>query len=359
MFPWLFHYLAKYYPHFIVFNYLSLRYILAALTSLMLVLLLGSPLIRWLQRQQIGQVIRRDGPSAHFEKKGTPTMGGVLVLFAISVSALCWGNLTAPYLWVCLITLIGYGIIGYLDDYLKVVRKHSEGLKPRWKFFWQSVLGISLAAWMSFLITPAQHGMVIPFFANTFLDLGWGFLIFSYLMITGFSNAVNLTDGLDGLAIVPCVLVGLALLIFAYVTSNVISASYLLLPYIPEATQIGIVGAALGGAGLGFLWFNAYPAQVFMGDVGSLSLGALLAVMAILLRQEIIFIVMGAIFVIETLSVILQVGSYKLRKKRIFKMAPIHHHFELKGWPEPKVVIRFWIITLILVLFGLATLKLR
>lgn len=360
MLLWLWHYLSSFYHGFLVFTYFSLRMLLAAATSLVIVLVSGRPLIHWLQRQQVGQIIRQEGPKAHYDKKGTPTMGGVMIIFAIVISTLLWTNLANPAVWQCLLALIGFGMIGWWDDYLKLMLKHSRGLASRWKFFWQSLLGVILALWIYHDLAIANlTPLPVPFAANIFIHLGLGLVIFSYLMIVGFSNAVNLTDGLDGLAIMPSVLVALGLMIFAYLSGNQIWANYLLIPYIAHAADIAIVCAALTGAGLGFLWFNAFPAEVFMGDVGALAIGGLLGVIATLIRQEMLLLIMGGLFVWETLSVILQVGSYKLRKKRIFKMAPIHHHYELKGWVEPKIIVRFWIITLILVIISLSSLKLR
>jgi phospho-N-acetylmuramoyl-pentapeptide-transferase len=317
-------------------------------------------MIRYLQTMQIGQTVRDDGPQSHLSKSGTPTMGGLLILAAIVVSVLLWADLSNRYVLVTLAVVVSYGIIGFVDDYRKVIRKDSKGLIARWKYFWQSVVAIGVAFFLySSATLSAETSLLIPFFKEVFPQLGAFFIIITYFAIVGTSNAVNLTDGLDGLAIVPTILVAGAFAIFAYVTGNANFADYLNIPHIPLTSELVIVCTAIVGAGLGFLWFNTYPAQVFMGDVGSLALGGTLGVLAVLVRQEIVLIIMGGVFVVETLSVILQVGSFKLRGQRIFRMAPIHHHYELKGWPEPRVIVRFWIISIILVLVGLATLKLR
>lgn len=361
MLLWLSQYLAKYMHFFHVFQYLTLRTILSALTALVISLFLGPIVIRRLRARQIGQVVRDDGPQSHLSKAGTPTMGGALILIAIGLSTLLWGDLTNRYVWTTLFVTLGFGMIGWIDDYRKLILKNSKGLPGRWKYFWQSVFGLAAAIFLYKTATiPAETQLLIPFFKHIYINLGVFFVVLTYFVIVGSSNAVNLTDGLDGLAILPTVLVAGALGIFAYLTGNIAFAKYLAIPYIPGAGEITVFCGALVGAGLGFLWFNAYPAQVFMGDVGALGLGAALGIIAVIVRQELVLFLMGGIFVLETVSVILQVGSYKLRHgKRIFKMAPIHHHFELKGWPEPRVVVRFWIITVILVLCGLATLKLR
>jgi phospho-N-acetylmuramoyl-pentapeptide-transferase len=309
---------------------------------------------------QIGQTVRDDGPQSHLSKSGTPTMGGVLILAAIITSCLLWADLTNKYVLVTLFVVVSFGILGFVDDYRKVVRKDPNGLIARWKYFWQSVIAIGVAFYLYATTTmAAETAFIVPFFKDVLPQLGIFYLILSYFVIVGTSNAVNLTDGLDGLAIVPVILVAGAFAIFAYTTGNVNFSNYLNIPFIPMTSELVIVCTAIVGAGLGFLWFNTYPAQVFMGDVGSLSLGATLGVLAVLVRQEIVLFIMGGIFVAETLSVILQVWSFKTRGKRIFRMAPLHHHYELKGWPEPRVIVRFWIISLILVLVGLATLKLR
>ncbi|MEN8778419.1 MAG: phospho-N-acetylmuramoyl-pentapeptide-transferase [Glaciecola sp.] len=345
---------------FSVLNYLTLRAILATLTSLLMAIVIGPTMIKWLQQLQIGQTVRDDGPQTHLQKMGTPTMGGVLILAAIITSVILWADLSNKYVWVTLTILIGYGVVGFVDDYRKVVRKDSKGLIARWKYFWQTVIALAVAIFLYSTTTQAEETqLVVPFFKDVVPQLGLMYIAFVYFTVVGSSNAVNLTDGLDGLAIVPTILVAGALAIFAYVTGNINFAIYLHIPFIPQTSELVIICGAIIGAGLGFLWFNTYPAEVFMGDVGSLALGGVLGIIAVLVRQEIVLVIMGGIFVIETLSVIIQVGSFKLRGKRVFRMAPIHHHFELKGWPEPKVIVRFWIISLILVLVGLATLKLR
>ena len=360
MLVWLAEYLTQYFSFFNVFSYLTFRAILGILTSLLLSLYLGPKLIARLQRMQIGQVVRGDGPESHFSKKGTPTMGGLLILGAVLISTLMWANLDNKYVWVVLFVLVSFGWIGFVDDYRKVIRKDPKGLIARWKYFWQSLFAIATAAFLYFTAErPAETALLLPFVKEVMPQLGLLFLALSYFVIVGTSNAVNLTDGLDGLAIVPTIMVAAAFAIIAYVSGNVNFSGYLNIPYLPYASELVVVCSALVGAGLGFLWFNTYPAQVFMGDVGSLALGAVLGVIAILVRQEIVLFIMGGVFVMETLSVILQVGSYKLRGQRIFRMAPIHHHYELKGWPEPRVIVRFWILSIIFVLVGLATLKLR
>lgn len=360
MLIWLADWLQQFDAGFGVFSYLTLRAILSTLTALLIAVIIGPKMIRWLQRMQIGQTIRDDGPESHLAKSGTPTMGGLLILAAIVSSVLLWSDLTNRYVWVTLFVLVSYGIIGFVDDYRKVIRKDAKGLIARWKYFWQSVIAIFVAFYLySSQQNPAETALLVPFFKDVMPQMGMFFIVVTYFVIVGTSNAVNLTDGLDGLAIVPTVLVAGAFAIFAYVTGNINFSAYLNIPYLPLTSELVIVCTAIVGAGLGFLWFNTYPAQVFMGDVGSLALGGTLGILAVLVRQEIVLIIMGGIFVIETLSVILQVGSFKMRGKRIFRMAPIHHHYELKGWPEPRVIVRFWIISLMLVLVGLATLKLR
>lgn len=360
MLLWLSEWLSKYLHFFHVFQYLTLRAILGTLTALIMSLLLGPVIIRKLSLHHFGQVIRDDGPRSHFSKAGTPTMGGTLIIITVLLSTLLWSDLSNHYVWLVMIVTLGFGVIGYWDDYRKLILKHSRGMPARQKFLLQSLLGFGAALYLYFTAKlPAETQIALPFFKNMFISLGPFFIVFAYLMIVGFSNAVNLTDGLDGLAIMPAVMISIALGVFAYATGNVHHATYLAIPYVPGAGEIVVFCGALVGAGLGFLWFNTYPAQVFMGDVGALALGAALGTIAIIVRQEIVFFLMAGIFVLETVSVILQVGSYKLTGKRIFKMAPIHHHFELKGWPEPRVIVRFWIITFVLVLCGLATLKLR
>ena len=343
-----------------ILTYLSVRMVMAVLTALAFSLWVGPKLIRFLQKLQIGQVVRNDGPESHFSKAGTPTMGGLMILAAIILTTLLWARLDNHYVWIVLATTVAFGAIGFMDDYLKVVRKHPDGLIARWKYFWQSVSAIVLALILMFTASsPDELTFVVPFFKEYMPYLGWLFIPLVYFTIVGSSNAVNLTDGLDGLAIMPTVMVAAAFALIAYLTSHVNYAAYLYIPYIPHASELVIICGTIVGAGLGFLWFNTYPAQVFMGDVGSLALGALLGVIAVLVRQEALLVIMGGIFVIETLSVILQVGSFKMRKQRIFRMAPIHHHYEKKGWPEPRVIVRFWIITIVMVLIGLVTLKVR
>ncbi len=360
MLVWLAEYLTPYFSLFNVVSYLTFRAIMSILTGLGFALWIGPHLIRRLQLLQIGQVVRNDGPESHFSKRGTPTMGGLLILSSILVSVLLWARLSNPYVWVMLFVLVAYGVIGFVDDYRKVIRKNSKGLIARWKYFWQSAVALAVGIYLYWSAgSAAETTLVVPFFKNLMPELGLLFIPLCYLVIVGSSNAVNLTDGLDGLAIMPTVMVAAGLALVAWATGNVNFASYLHIPYVVHASELVVVCTAIVGAGLGFLWFNTYPAQVFMGDVGSLSLGAVLGAMAVLIRQEFLLVIMGGIFVLETVSVILQVGSYKLRGQRIFRMAPIHHHYELKGWPEPRVIVRFWIITLVLVLLGLVTLKLR
>ena len=360
MLIWLSEWLTQFDTGFNVFSYLTMRAILSTLTALLIAIFIGPAMIRWLQQLQIGQTIRDDGPQTHLSKAGTPTMGGVLILAAILISSLLWADLTNHYVLATLFIVVTYGAIGFIDDYRKVIRKDPKGLIARWKYFWQSVVAIVVAFYLySTASIEAETALLVPFFKEVMPQLGLMYLVIAYFAIVGTSNAVNLTDGLDGLAIVPTILVAGALAIFAYVTGNVNFSAYLNIPFIPYTSELMIVCTAIVGAGLGFLWFNTYPAQVFMGDVGSLALGGTLGILAVLVRQEIVLIIMGGVFVIETLSVILQVGSFKLRGQRIFRMAPIHHHYELKGWPEPRVIVRFWILSLILVLVGLATLKLR
>ncbi len=344
-----------------VFRYLTFRGILGVLTALLICFVIGPVLIRKLGFHQIGQTVRDDGPESHLQKAGTPTMGGALILVAIIISTLLWADLSNRFVWVVLLTTFGFGIIGWVDDYKKIINQNPKGIGARKKFFWQSIIGLSAAVFLfASAQVPAETQLIVPFFKNVVFDLpAVVFIILAYLVIVGSSNAVNLTDGLDGLAIMPTVMVAGALGIFAYLTGHAKFSDYLGIPYIAGTGEVLIVSAAIVGAGLGFLWFNTYPAMVFMGDIGALALGAALGTIAIVVRQEIVLFIMGGIFVIETLSVILQVASYKMIGRRIFRMAPIHHHFELKGWPEPRVIVRFWIISLILVLIGLATLKIR
>ena len=360
MLVWLSDYLMQFNSAFAVLQYITVRGIFSVLTALGVSLLVGPILIRALNANQIGQVIRDDGPQSHLSKAGTPTMGGALILVGITVSTLLWSDLTNHYVWVLLLVTLSFGAVGWVDDYRKVFRKNAVGLPARWKYFWQSLIGIAAAVVLyKSALGPAETQYILPFFKSIALDLGLFYIVISYFFIVGFSNAVNLTDGLDGLAILPSVLVGGALGAIAYLAGHVEFASYLQIPYVAGSGEVVIFAGGLLGAGLGFLWFNTYPAQIFMGDVGALALGAALGTMAIIARHELVLVIMGGVFVMETLSVILQVGSFKLTGKRIFKMAPIHHHFELMGWPEPRVIVRFWIITVMLVLFGLATLKLR
>lgn len=360
MLVWLAEWLTQFHSGFNVFSYLTFRVIVSIITALVISIALGPALIRFLQKMQIGQTVRSDGPESHFSKAGTPTMGGILVLGAVLVSILLWADLSNRYVWVMVFVISAFGAVGYIDDYRKVVRKDSKGLIAKWKYFWQSAIAITVAVFLYFTAqSPQETVLVVPFFKEVMPQLGAFYLLLTYFVIVGSSNAVNLTDGLDGLAIMPTVLVAAALGFIAYVTGNVNFSDYLHIPYIAEASELVIICAAIVGSGLGFLWFNTYPAQVFMGDVGSLSLGATLGTLAVLVRQELVLVIMGGVFVMETLSVILQVGSYKLRGQRIFRMAPIHHHYELKGWPEPRVIVRFWIVSMMLVLIGLATLKLR
>jgi phospho-N-acetylmuramoyl-pentapeptide-transferase len=354
-------YLARFYSGFHVFQYLTLRGILAAVTALALALFIGPTMIAMLSRYQIGQQVRTDGPQTHLLKSGTPTMGGGLILVAMGFGTLLWADLSSHYVWVLLETTLGFGLVGFYDDYLKLVVGNSKGLAARYKYLAQSVVGLTAAFTLHHLRqTPAETALYVPFFKAVAIPMSTaGFVAFSYFVIVGTSNAVNLTDGLDGLAIMPAVMVAAALGVFAYATGNVKFATYLQIPYIPGVGEVLIVSATLVGAGLGFLWFNTYPAQVFMGDVGALAIGASLGTLAVMVRQEIVLFIMGGVFVLETVSVMLQVASFKLTGKRIFRMAPIHHHFELKGWAEPKVIVRFWIISFVLVLVGLATLKIR
>ncbi len=346
---------------FNVFNYITLRAVLATLTAVVISFIVGPAMIRKLTTYKIGQAVRDDGPKTHLTKAGTPTMGGALILVSIVITTLLWADLTNKYVWVVLIVTLGFGAIGWIDDYRKVVRRDPKGLSARAKFFWQSVFGFAAAVYLAHTATdPAQTDLIVPFFKQVAYPLGMtGFVIITYFVIVGTSNAVNLTDGLDGLAILPTVMVGSALGVFAYVAGHAVFSRYLGFPHIPGAGELTVLCAAMAGAGLAFLWFNAYPAEVFMGDVGALALGAVLGTVAVVVRQEIVLFIMGGVFVVETLSVMLQVSSFKLTGKRIFRMAPLHHHYELKGWKENQVVVRFWIITMMLVLVGLSTLKLR
>jgi phospho-N-acetylmuramoyl-pentapeptide-transferase len=383
MLLWLTELLAKEVRAFNVFQYLTLRAVLACMTALVISFVIGPRMIAWLTRMKIGQSVRDDGPQTHLTKAGTPTMGGALILVAILVTTLLWADLENRFVWVALLVTAGFGAIGWVDDYRKVVYRNPKGLSAKAKFFWQSVIGLVAAVYLAFSISAPDNvqfiklfsswigsgfatslspktDLIVPFFKTISYPLGvFGFIALSWCVIVGTSNAVNLTDGLDGLAIMPTVMVGSALGIFAYVTGNAVFAKYLQFPYIPGAGELAVICGAIAGAGLGFLWFNAYPAEVFMGDVGALGLGAALGTIAVIVRQEIVLLIMGGVFVVETLSVMVQVASFKLTGKRVFRMAPIHHHYELAGWKENQVVVRFWIITMLLVLFGLSTLKLR
>jgi len=347
MLLYLTNYLAQFESGFNVFNYLTMRAILGALTALILSFVIGPKMIARLSLNQVGQLVRDDGPASHLPKAGTPTMGGALILTAIVVSTVLWSDLENRFIWVVLFVTLAYGVIGFVDDYRKLVLQDPKGMSAWQKLFWQSAAAIIAAVALYMMATDeVSNSLLIPFFKDLALPLGMFQIVVTYLFIVGFSNAVNLTDGLDGLAIMPTVLVGGALGVFAYVTGNV------------NFSEL-VFCSALAGAGLGFLWFNTYPAQVFMGDIGALSLGAALGVVAVVVRQEIVLAIMGGVFVVETVSVIIQVVSFKLTGRRVFRMAPLHHHFELKGWAEPKVIVRFWIITVILVLIGLASLKIR
>ena len=368
---------------FNVFGYITLRAVLATMTALVISFVVGPRMIAWLTHMKIGQSVRDDGPQTHLSKAGTPTMGGALILVSIVITTLLWGNLTNRFVWVVLLVTAGFGAIGWADDWRKVVHRNPKGLSARTKFLWQSVIGLVAAVYLAFSVSAPDNtqflrllsawvgsgfnidlspkaNLIVPFFKTVSYPLGvWGFIALTYCVIVGTSNAVNLTDGLDGLAIMPTVMVGAALGIFAYVTSRADFSGYLFLPHIPGAGELTVICGAIAGAGLGFLWFNAYPADVFMGDVGALALGAALGTIAVIVRQEIVLFIMGGVFVVETLSVIVQVASFKMTGRRVFRMAPLHHHYELKGWKENQVVVRFWIITMLLVLFGLSTLKLR
>ncbi|MBW8369491.1 MAG: phospho-N-acetylmuramoyl-pentapeptide-transferase [Thiobacillus sp.] len=361
MLLWLFQQLGQDIRAFNVFNYLTLRAVMATLTALTISFIVGPAVIRKLTALKIGQSVRSDGPQTHLVKAGTPTMGGALILVSVTVTTLLWADLTNDYVWVALFTLLGFGVIGWVDDWRKVVERNSRGLASRWKYFWQSVIGLAVALYLwQTASLPAHTELIIPFLKHATLTLSAAaFIALAYFVIVGSSNAVNLTDGLDGLAILPTVMVASALAIFAYVAGNAVFSKYLGVPFVPGAGELAIFCAAMAGAGLAFLWFNAYPAEVFMGDVGALALGAALGVVAVIVRQEIVLFIMCGVFVVETLSVMVQVASFKLTGKRVFRMAPIHHHYELKGWKENQVVVRFWIISMMLVLIGLSSLKLR
>jgi phospho-N-acetylmuramoyl-pentapeptide-transferase len=346
---------------FNVFTYITLRAVLACLTALVISFIIGPTMIRKLTAYKVGQAVRDDGPQTHLAKAGTPTMGGALILASITITVLLWADLANRLVWIVLWVMLGFGGIGWVDDYRKVVARNPRGLTARAKFFWQSVIGITAACYLALYTSlPAQTEFIVPFFKQVAYPLGAvGFIVMTFFVIVGTSNAVNLTDGLDGLAILPTVMIGGALGLFAYVAGHAVFSKYLGFPYIPGAGELAVICGAIAGAGLAFLWFNAYPAEVFMGDVGALALGAALGTIAVIVRQEIVLFIMGGVFVVETLSVILQVASFKLTGKRIFRMAPLHHHYELKGWKENQVVVRFWIITMMLCLVGLSTLKLR
>lgn len=345
---------------FDVVRYITLRAIFSALTALVVCLVLGPWLIRWLLAAKIGQSVRDDGPESHLVKAGTPTMGGAMIIAAVAISTLLWSDLGVRQVWLVLFVTIGFGIIGWVDDYRKVILSNSDGLSAREKLVWQGlVAGIAVIVLFVTATERTELELIMPFFKDAVVYLGWVFLPFAFLVIIGSSNAVNLTDGLDGLAILPSVMVAAGLGLIAYLAGHAVFADYLGIPNVRGAGELTVFCSALVGAGLGFLWFNTYPAQVFMGDVGALSIGASLGVVAIMVRQELVLFIMGGVFVMEALSVIVQVASFKLTGRRVFRMAPIHHHFELKGWPEPRIIVRFWIITVILVLVGLSTLKIR
>jgi phospho-N-acetylmuramoyl-pentapeptide-transferase len=342
-----------------VFRYITFRTIYASLTAFFICFFLGPWVIDRLARMQVGQYIRDDGPKSHLGKAGTPTMGGVLMIAAITLSTLLWSDLTDPFIWIALWVLLGFGAVGFMDDYLMQVKKQSKGLSVRGKLVCQAGVGLVAGGWV-YLTPNFSTEVTIPFFKTVTPDLGWGYIVFAMLVIVGASNAVNLTDGLDGLAIGPVIIAAATYMVFAYVAGHVKIASYLQITYVPGCGELAVLCGAMAGAGLGFLWFNAYPAQVFMGDTGSLSLGAVLGVVAVITKQEILLVLVGGLFVIEALSVIFQVGFFKMTSgRRIFRMAPLHHHFELKGWPEPKVIVRFWIIAIALALLAMSTLKLR
>jgi phospho-N-acetylmuramoyl-pentapeptide-transferase len=353
-------YLTQFHSGFHAFQYLTLRTILGVLTALFIALLVGPAVIRYLARFQIGQIVREDGPQSHLIKAGTPTMGGLLILVSIFVSTIAWSDLSNRFVWIVLLATALFGAIGWYDDYLKLVRKNTKGLRASYKILWQSLAALLVAGVLyATAQSAAETQLIVPLFKSIAIELGPLYIVLTYFVIVGTSNAVNLTDGLDGLAVLPTVMVAAALIIFAYVAGNVNFARYLAVPYVQGVGEVCVFCGAIVGAGLGFLWFNTYPAQVFMGDIGALALGAAIGTVAVIVRQELVLLIMGGVFVMETVSVILQVVSFKLTGKRIFRMAPIHHHFELKGWPEPRVIVRFWIITVVLVLASLATLKIR
>ena len=360
MLLWFTDYLAQFVSGFAVFQYLTFRTMVSALTALAISLLVGPTMIRKLSHHQIGQVVRDLGPETHQQKAGTPTMGGALILVSILVATLLWGNLGNHYVWIVLGVAVTFGAVGWVDDYLKISEKSSRGLTAGWKYLWQSAFGFATAVVLfASADSPAETSLFLPIFKEIVIPLGIGFVVLAYFVIVFMSNAVNLTDGQDGLATLPTVMVAAALGLIAYLTGHIEFAEYLQIPYISGAGELAVVCGAVIGAGLGFLWFNTYPAQVFMGDIGALALGAVLGVVAVIVRHEVVLLIMGGLFVVEAVSVIVQVVSYRLTGKRVFRMAPLHHHFELLGWPEPRVTVRLWIITLVLVLIGLATLKLR
>jgi phospho-N-acetylmuramoyl-pentapeptide-transferase len=346
---------------FNVFSYITLRAVLAALTALLISFIVGPAMIRKLTAYKIGQAVRDDGPQTHLVKSGTPTMGGALILVSIAITTLLWADLENRYVWICLLTTLGFGAVGWVDDWRKVVHRNPKGLSARAKLFWQTLIAIVAVSYLAYNAKlPQQTELIVPFFKAVAIPLGTvGFVALGCFFVVGISNAVNLTDGLDGLAIMPTVMIASALAVFAYVTGNAVFSKYLGFPLISGAGELAVLCSAMAGAGLAFLWFNAYPAEVFMGDVGALALGASIAMVALVVRQEIVLLIMGGVFVVETLSVIIQVASFKLTGRRVFRMAPLHHHYELKGWKENQVVVRFWIITMMLVLVGLSTLKLR
>ncbi len=344
---------------FNVFRYITFRTIYASLTAFLICFLLGPWMIRKLAEMQVGQYIRDDGPKTHLDKAGTPTMGGTLIIVSIVVSILLWSDLTNFYVWITLFVIIGYGLVGFIDDYLMQVKKQSKGLSVRTKLLWQAIIAL-IAGFLVYISPDFSTQITIPFFKNVSPDFGWGYIIFAAFVIVGASNAVNLTDGLDGLAIGPVIIAATTYMIFAYVAGHVKIANYLQINYVSGSGELAIFCGAIVGSGMGFLWFNTYPAQIFMGDVGSLSLGAFLGTVAVITKQEILLVLVGGLFVIEALSVILQVSFFKMTSgKRIFRMAPLHHHFELKGWPEPKVIVRFWIIAIALAMLAMSTLKMR
>ena len=360
MLLWLADYLSQYYSPFGVFRYMTMRSVMAALTALVFCLLFGNVLIRWLSKRQIGQMVRDDGPRSHLSKQGTPTMGGIMILLGVLLALLLWADLTNTYAQLLLFCMCAFGLLGLCDDWLKVVKKNSRGVRPRSKFLWQSCFALVIAVALYHSATlPGQTVYLLPFFKEAVLDLGVGFVFITWFVIVGASNAVNLTDGLDGLAAMPAAMIAAALGVIAHITGRVDFAEYMLIPHLPGSNEITIVAAAIVGSALGFLWFNAYPAQIFMGDVGSLMLGGVLGAMAVMVRHEIVFAVMAMLFVMEAVSVILQVGSYKLRGRRLFKMAPIHHHYEMSGTPESRIIVRSWVLTIIFILIGLSLLKLR